>query len=91
MSAERPNRWRRLLGVILGWVARVWLSTLRLRVDARAVGEPGDESPWVFVFFHGNQFPLLAWKHRRQTAVMVSLSDDGRKCRGASSRESDSR
>ncbi len=76
-SAERPNRWRRLLGVLLGWVARVWLRTLRLRVDSRAVGEAGDESPWVFVFFHGNQFPLLAWKHRRPTAVMVSLSADG--------------
>jgi lysophospholipid acyltransferase (LPLAT)-like uncharacterized protein len=55
----------------------VWLGTLRLRVDSRALAAPGDDAPWVFVFFHGNQFPLLAWKHRRQTAVMVSLSADG--------------
>ena len=33
--------------------------------------------PIVFTFFHGTQFPLLAWKRRRKTAVMVSLSKDG--------------
>ena len=63
---------------VLGWVARVWLVDAAT-ADRLACGEraPGDDAPWVFVFFHGNQFPLLAWKHRRQTAVMVSLSADG--------------
>lgn len=28
-------------------------------------------------FFHGTQFALLAWRRRRKTAVMVSLSKDG--------------
>lgn len=32
---------------------------------------------WVLSFFHGTQFPLLAWRRRRKTAVMVSLSKDG--------------
>jgi lysophospholipid acyltransferase (LPLAT)-like uncharacterized protein len=73
---ERRHRWRRLLGALLGSVARVWLGTLRLRVAPR-VEDQGDESPIVFAFFHGHQFPLLAWKHRRKTAVMVSLSADG--------------
>jgi lysophospholipid acyltransferase (LPLAT)-like uncharacterized protein len=31
----------------------------------------------VLVFFHGTQVPLLAWKRRRATAVLVSLSRDG--------------
>ncbi|HEY8074696.1 MAG TPA: DUF374 domain-containing protein [Labilithrix sp.] len=31
----------------------------------------------MLCFFHGTQFPLLAWKRRRATAVMVSLSRDG--------------
>jgi lysophospholipid acyltransferase (LPLAT)-like uncharacterized protein len=33
--------------------------------------------PWVLAFFHGTQWPLLAWPRRRRTVVMVSLSADG--------------
>jgi lysophospholipid acyltransferase (LPLAT)-like uncharacterized protein len=33
--------------------------------------------PWVLAFFHGTQWPLLAWKRRRPTLVMVSHSNDG--------------
>jgi lysophospholipid acyltransferase (LPLAT)-like uncharacterized protein len=31
----------------------------------------------VLSFLHGKQWPLLAWRRRRPTAVMVSLSADG--------------
>lgn len=64
-----------MLGFLLGWIARLWLATLRVRLDVSP--ELGDV-PWVLCFFHGTQFPLLAWKRRRRTAVMVSLSKDGR-------------
>jgi lysophospholipid acyltransferase (LPLAT)-like uncharacterized protein len=31
----------------------------------------------VLAFWHGEQFPLLAWHRRRPTTVLVSLSSDG--------------
>lgn len=70
---------RAALGVLLGLVARLWLATLRVRVElaAEAHAALGDPRPWVLAFWHGRQFPLLAWRRRRPTAVMVSLSDDG--------------
>jgi len=64
-----------LIGFLLGLVARLWLATLRVRVEVDA-SLPKDR-PWVLSFFHGTQFPLLAWKRRGTTAVMVSLSKDG--------------
>jgi len=68
---------RAVLGVLLGLVARVWLATLRVRVVANpSLAELGD-TPWVLSFFHGTQWPLLAWKRRRATVVLVSLSADG--------------
>jgi lysophospholipid acyltransferase (LPLAT)-like uncharacterized protein len=66
---------RTILGVLLGVVARVWLMTLRVRVVTDAA-LPADV-PWVLAFFHGSQWPLLAWKRRRPTVVLVSLSKDG--------------
>lgn len=67
---------RTLVGVVLGLVARAWLATLRVRV----VAHPSLDTtkPWVLAFFHGTQWPLLAWPRKARTAVMVSLSDDGR-------------
>ena len=68
-----------LLGVLLGIVARLWLATLRLRVivhPALTTGAIADR-PWVLSFFHGTQWPLLAWQRRRPTVVLVSLSRDG--------------
>ncbi len=66
-----------LLGILLGAVARVWLATLRVRV----VVDPGlaqvSDRPWVLAFWHGTQWPLLAWRRRRRTVVMVSWSRDG--------------
>jgi lysophospholipid acyltransferase (LPLAT)-like uncharacterized protein len=68
---------RGLLGVLLGVVVRLWLATLRVRV----VFDPGlaavQDRPWVLAFWHGTQWPLLAWKRRRPTVVLVSLSSDG--------------
>lgn len=70
---------RGVLGILLGLVARVWLATLRLRVVAspEALAAWDDPAPWVLAFWHGRQFPLLAWRRRRRTSVLVSLSDDG--------------
>lgn len=68
-----------MIGVLLGIVARLWLATLRVRVEVHPslLGPEAARVPLVFSFFHGTQFPLLAWKRRRRTAVMVSLSKDG--------------
>ncbi len=64
-------------GVLLGVVARLWLATLRVRVVAAPELDANAERPWVLSFFHGTQWPLLAWKRRRRTVVLVSLSRDG--------------
>lgn len=64
----------RALGFLLGMVVWIWVRTLRLRVIDRT---SPNERPWVLVFFHGTQVPLVAWQRRRRTAVLVSLSRDG--------------
>lgn len=76
MNAERV---RGLVGVLLGLLVRVWLATLRVRVvvDPALGGEGDTARPWVLAFFHGTQFPLLTWRRRRPTAVLVSWSADG--------------
>jgi lysophospholipid acyltransferase (LPLAT)-like uncharacterized protein len=66
-----------LLGVILGWIARLWLATLRVHVVAHPALEGVADRPWVLSFWHGTQWPLLAWRRRRRTVVLVSLSRDG--------------
>lgn len=69
---------RALVGYLLGALARLWLSTLRLELRVHpSLAAAGDERPWVLAFFHGKQWPLLAWKRRRPTVVLVSLSKDG--------------
>jgi lysophospholipid acyltransferase (LPLAT)-like uncharacterized protein len=67
---------RALLGLVVGCVARLWLATLRVHLEVHPE-LAREERPWVLAFFHGSQWPLLAWKRRRTTAVMVSLSADG--------------
>lgn len=68
---------RTVLGVLLGLVARLWLATLRVRVTlAPELGAVAGR-PWVLAFWHGTQWPLLAWRRRRRTVVLVSLSRDG--------------
>ncbi len=68
---------RAALGFVLGIVARLWLSTLRLRVERHPDLDAVADRPWVLAFLHGKQWPLLAWRRRRSTVVMVSLSKDG--------------
>jgi lysophospholipid acyltransferase (LPLAT)-like uncharacterized protein len=68
---------RALMGIVLGVVARLWLATLRLRVVVHPALAAHGDVPWVLSFFHGTQWPLLAWKRRRSTLVMVSHSADG--------------
>jgi lysophospholipid acyltransferase (LPLAT)-like uncharacterized protein len=41
------------------------------------------DRPWVLAFWHGTQWPLLAWRRRRSTVVLVSLSRDGSMQAGA--------
>ncbi len=65
-----------VLGLVVGFVARLWLSTLRVRVTGDACLEAG-EGPCVFGFWHGRQWPLLAWKRCRGAVVLVSRSRDG--------------
>jgi len=64
------------LGLVLGLLVRLWLFTLRVRLSVAPELESHAE-PWVLAFFHGQQFPLLAWKRRAPTTVLVSLSRDG--------------
>jgi lysophospholipid acyltransferase (LPLAT)-like uncharacterized protein len=78
-SRDSPRRFpaRSLLGLALGVVARVWIATLRVRVWADPGLEPVSGRPWVLAFWHGTQWPLLAWRRRRATVVLVSWSTDG--------------
>jgi lysophospholipid acyltransferase (LPLAT)-like uncharacterized protein len=65
-------------GVVLGLFARLWLSTLRVRVMIDPhLAEPDSERPWVMGFWHGRQWPLFAYRRRRPTVVLVSHSRDG--------------
>jgi lysophospholipid acyltransferase (LPLAT)-like uncharacterized protein len=67
-----------VIGWLLGWIVAIWCRTLRLRViDEVAQHHRTSERPWVLVFFHGTQVPLLSWRRRRRTAVLVSFSRDG--------------
>jgi lysophospholipid acyltransferase (LPLAT)-like uncharacterized protein len=66
-----------LLGVFLGVLARLWLATLRVRVVVHPELAKASDRAWVLAFWHGTQWPLLAWRRRRPTVVLVSHSRDG--------------
>src|SRR5512140_2172997 len=68
---------RALMGILLGVVARLWLATLRVRVVSDPALAAVADRPWVLAFLHGTQWPLLAWRRRGATVVLVSLSADG--------------
>ncbi len=81
-----PARLRWLLGAWLALVVRLWVWALRVRVvGSLAPGLPTPGAPAldpstpgrVFVFWHGEQLPLLALRRLRPTCVLVSWSDDG--------------
>jgi hypothetical protein len=61
-------------------VLRAWLATLRLTLvidPALASLASGPRAPWVLVFWHGQQLPLLRWASFRGVVALVSLSLDG--------------
>jgi hypothetical protein len=76
---ERSGLLRRMLTAVLAWIvsvaARVLVRTLRVRF----VGPPPSSlpHPCVYTFLHGRQVPLLRFP-RPRTAVVASLSRDGR-------------
>ncbi len=66
---------RRLLGLLLPFLARLIVRTLRVRfVGADPASLP---HPCVYAFLHGLQVPLLRFP-RPRTGVLSSLSADGR-------------
>lgn len=69
---------RALLGWLLGVIVWIWVRTLRVHViDRVSDADRTADAPWILAFWHGSQVPLLAWRRRRRTAVMVSWSKDG--------------
>lgn len=63
--------------MLLGLVVRLWMATLRVRVVVDPSLAQVGARPWVLAFWHGTQWPLLAWRGRGRTVVLVSLSRDG--------------
>lgn len=72
-----PPWWPRVLGVLVGLLARLWIATLRVTLIVDPALARVGSRPWVFVFWHGQQLALHKWKRRRRTVVLVSLSRDG--------------
>lgn len=72
-----------LVGRIGGLAVRLLLATLRIEVSVDPQLDRSDPRPWVLVFWHGNQLPLLAWRRRRATVALVSMSKDGQIQAGA--------
>lgn len=68
---------RQTLGVLLGFVVRLWVRSLRFRLVYDGWHPDDYPMPWVLAFLHGQQMALLRWRRRRETVVLVSLSDDG--------------
>lgn len=68
---------REVLGVLLAFVARLWIATLRFRVHN--VGALDVDGARVLAFFHGTQMMMHGLEKRagRRTCVMVSHSRDG--------------
>jgi hypothetical protein len=77
LTSPRGELGRALLGLVVGLLARLWLATLRVHVVVHPALEGVRDRPWVLAFWHGTQWPLLAWRRRRPTVVLVSLSRDG--------------
>jgi lysophospholipid acyltransferase (LPLAT)-like uncharacterized protein len=71
------NLVRAWVGSAVGFAVRVWLATLRVRVILHPALNTVQGRPWVLAFWHGTQWPLLAWRRRKPTVVLVSLSADG--------------
>lgn len=74
---------RHALGVLLGALVRVWLSTLRFSLVIHPALTGSAAHPWILALWHGQQMLLLRWPRRRRTIVLVSLSRDGDLLAGA--------
>jgi lysophospholipid acyltransferase (LPLAT)-like uncharacterized protein len=74
-AVRRPVR--AFFGVVVGVLARAWLGSLRVHVSLDPSLEGAADRPWVLAFWHGTQFSILAWRGRKPTVVLVSLSADG--------------
>ena len=79
MSGERDGRIRRMLTAVLAWIVSVTVRVLVRTLRVRFVGPPPSSlpHPCVYTFLHGRQVPLLRFP-RPRTAVVASLSRDGR-------------
>lgn len=68
-----------LVGGMVGWALRITIGSGRCTwieaPAARALRESG--APYVFVMFHGRQFPLLPYARAVPMVVLTSLSDLG--------------
>jgi len=67
----------RRLGVLLAWLARLWIATLRITIHGGAGLDAPERGARVLAFFHGTQLLLHGLARRRRTCVMVSRSRDG--------------
>ena len=67
---------RSALGLALGMLVRLYLTTLRISVHADGALDRDEVRPWVLCFWHGDQLPLLRFR-RRPTVALVSHSADG--------------
>lgn len=65
----------RIAAVLLAFLARVILRTLRVEIPGGLAVWEGP--PRIYAFFHGRQFALLRLPRPRGMAAMVSLSRDG--------------
>lgn len=68
---------RAALGFVLGIVARLWIATLRTTSASHPSLCRCADQPWVLALWHGQILPLLAFRRRRRTVAIVSLSGDG--------------
>jgi len=68
---------RSALGLALGMLVRLYLTTLRVSVRADPALDRDEVRPWVLCFWHGDQLPLLCFRRRRPTVALVSHSADG--------------
>jgi lysophospholipid acyltransferase (LPLAT)-like uncharacterized protein len=66
-----------LLGIAIGLLARAWIASLRVESEIHPALNDHPQLPWVLALWHGQILPLLAFKLRRRTVALVSLSRDG--------------
>src|SRR4051812_16737098 len=68
---------RRALGLLLGLLARAWLSSLRLTLIVDPALAAARPRPFALTFWHGQQFALLCWARTQRIVALVSRSRDG--------------